>query len=167
MEWCELGFGFVQQIADQTANGSLAGLLDWVKVHVTNKSEVELHMLGRELLSAFSVFLGNLSRKDLSALVGWRMVYSIIPVLAADGSTIVEVRRKSFAGGKVWHPTGLLPSNGGWIRRTSTGGPHPGDHLNRLLGCTPPRHQIKDSGTGIMKIRKCMCRALIVSRWDI
>ena len=28
VEWFELGFGFVQQVADQTANGSLAGLLD-------------------------------------------------------------------------------------------------------------------------------------------
>ena len=45
VEWCELGIGFVQQVADQTANGSLDGLLDWVKVCVTNKSEVELHML--------------------------------------------------------------------------------------------------------------------------
>ena len=53
VEWCELGFGFVQQVADQTANGSLEGLLDWVKVCVTNKSEVELPMLDRELLSVF------------------------------------------------------------------------------------------------------------------
>ena len=66
-------------LADQTANGSLEGLLDWVKVSVTNKSEVELHMLDRELLSAFCVFLGNLPRKEeLSALLGWRMVYSIM-----------------------------------------------------------------------------------------
>ena len=56
VEWCKLGFGFVQQVADQTANGSLEGLLDSVKVCVTNKSEVELHMLDRELLSAFGVF---------------------------------------------------------------------------------------------------------------
>ena len=56
VEWCELGFGFVQQVADQTANGSPEGLLDWLKVCVTNKSEVELHMLDRELLSAFGVF---------------------------------------------------------------------------------------------------------------
>ena len=56
VEWCELGFGFVQQVADQTANGSLEGLLDWIKVRVTNKSEIELHMLDRELLSAFAVF---------------------------------------------------------------------------------------------------------------
>ena len=59
----------VQQVADQT-------LLDWVKVCVTNKTEVELHMLDRELLAAFDVFLGNVPRKEeLSALVGWRMVY--------------------------------------------------------------------------------------------
>ena len=32
--WCELGFGLVQQVADQTANGSLEGLLDWTKVYV-------------------------------------------------------------------------------------------------------------------------------------
>ena len=44
-----LGFGFVQQIADQTVNGSLEGLWDWVKLCVTNKSEVELHMLGRSV----------------------------------------------------------------------------------------------------------------------
>ena len=56
VEWCELAFGFVQQVADQTANGSLEGLLSWVKVCVTNKSEVELHMLARGLLFAFSVF---------------------------------------------------------------------------------------------------------------
>ena len=106
VEWCELGFGFVQQVADQTANGSLEGLLDWVKVCATNKSEVELHMLDRELLSAFCVFLGNLPRKEeLSALLGWRMVYSIMQVLAAEGSTIGEVPRKASPGGKVWHPT--------------------------------------------------------------
>ena len=41
-------------------------------------------MLDRELLSVFAVFLGNLPRKDeLAALVGWRMVYSIMQVLAA------------------------------------------------------------------------------------
>ena len=39
VEWCELAFGFVQQVADQTVTGSLEGLLDWVKVCVTNKSE--------------------------------------------------------------------------------------------------------------------------------
>ena len=111
MEWCELGFGFVQQVADQTANGSLEGLLDWVKVYVTNKSEVELHMLDRELLSAFCVFLGNLPRKEeLSALLGWRMVHSIMQVLAAEGSTIGEVPRKAAPGGKVWHPSSCLPS---------------------------------------------------------
>ena len=60
--------------------------MDWVKVCVTNKSEVELHMLDRELLSAFGVFLGNMPRKEeLSALVGWRMVYSIIQVLEEEG----------------------------------------------------------------------------------
>ena len=92
-------------------NGSLDGLLDWVKVCVTNTSEVELHMLDRELLSAFAVFLGNLPRKDeLTALVGWCMVYSIMQVLEAEGSTIGEVSRKVSPGGKVWHPTGLLPS---------------------------------------------------------
>ena len=102
VEWCELGFGFVQQVDDQTANGSLEGLLDWVKVCVTNKSEAELHMLDRELLSAFGVFLGNLPRKEeLSALLGWRM--------AAEGSTIGEVPRKASSGGKVCHPSGLLP----------------------------------------------------------
>ena len=54
VEWYVLGFGFVQQVADQTANRSLEGLLDWVKVCVTNKSEVELHMLDRELLVNFT-----------------------------------------------------------------------------------------------------------------
>ena len=44
-------------------------------------------MLDRELLSAFCEFLGNLPRKEeLSALLGWRMVYSIMQVLAAEGS---------------------------------------------------------------------------------
>ena len=33
-------------------------MVDWVKVRVTNTSEVELHMLDREL------FLGNLPRKE-------------------------------------------------------------------------------------------------------
>ena len=40
VEWCELRFGYVQQIADQTANGNLEGLLDCVNVRFTNKSEV-------------------------------------------------------------------------------------------------------------------------------
>ena len=31
VEWCKLGFGFVQQVADQTANGRLEGLFDWIK----------------------------------------------------------------------------------------------------------------------------------------
>ena len=31
----------------------IEGLLDWVKVCVTNKSEVELHMLDRELLLVY------------------------------------------------------------------------------------------------------------------
>ena len=111
VEWCELGFGFVQQVADQTANGSLEGLLDLVKVCVTNKSEVELHMSARELLSAFALFLGNQPRKEeLAALVGWRVVYSIMQVLAEVGSTIGEVSRKVSSGGNVCHPAGLLPS---------------------------------------------------------
>ena len=84
--------------------------MDLVKVHVTNKSEVELHMLDRVLLSDFAVFLGKLPRKDeLSAPVGWRMVYSIMQVLAAEESTIEEVPRKVSLGDMVWHPTGLLP----------------------------------------------------------
>ena len=103
--------GFVQQVADQTANRSLEGLLDWVKVRVTNKSDVELHMLDRELMSAFAIFLGNLPRKEeLTALVGWRMVYSTMQVLAAARLTIEDVSRKSSPEGKVWHHTGLLPS---------------------------------------------------------
>ena len=54
--WCDLGYGFVQPVADQTANGCLEDMLNRVKVCVTNTSEVELHMLERELLSAFAVF---------------------------------------------------------------------------------------------------------------
>ena len=108
---CELGFDSFEQVADQTANSSLKGLLDWVKVRVDNKSEVELHILDRELLSAFAVFLRNLSMKGaLSAYVGWRMVYSILQVLAADGFMIEEVPRKAYPGGNVWHPTCLIPS---------------------------------------------------------
>ena len=38
------------------------------------------------------------------------MLYSIMQVLAAEGSTIGEVPRKASPGGKFWHPTGLLPS---------------------------------------------------------
>ena len=56
VEWCELEFGFVKQVVDQTANGSLEGMFDWAKICVTNKSEIELHMLDRELLSTFAVF---------------------------------------------------------------------------------------------------------------
>ena len=111
VKWCDLGFGFVQQVADQTVNGSLTGMLDWVKVRVTNKSEGELHMLDRVLLSANAVFLGNLPRKEkLSALVELLMVYSIMQVLASEESTIEEIPRKTSPGGKFWHPTGLLPS---------------------------------------------------------
>ena len=64
VEWCELGFGFVQQVAEQTENRSLEDLLDWGNVRVTNKSEIELYMLDREMLSDFAVFLGNLPRKE-------------------------------------------------------------------------------------------------------
>ena len=111
VEWCELGFGYVQLVADQKSNGSLEGLLDWVMVCVTNTSEVELHILNRELLPPFAIFLVTLPRKEeLSALVGWRMVYSIMQVVAAEGSTIGEVSRKASLGGKVWHPTGILSS---------------------------------------------------------
>ena len=124
VEWCELGFGFVQQVADQTANGSIEGLLDWVKVCVTNKSEVELHMLDRELLSAFCVFLGNLPRKEeLSAL------QVIMQVLAAEGSTIGEVPCKASPGGQVWHPSGLLPS----VQAMYDGHSHP-DRLSVEVG---------------------------------
>ena len=49
-------------------------------------------------------------KEELSALVGWCMVYSIMQVMAAEGSTIGEVSRKASPGGKVCHPTGLLPS---------------------------------------------------------
>ena len=98
------------KVADQTANGSLEGLLHWVTVWVTNKFEVELQMLDRELLSVIDVFFGNLPRKEeLSARVGWRMVYSIMQVLAAEGSMIGEVSRKASPGGKFCHPTGLRP----------------------------------------------------------
>ena len=56
--------------------------LDWVKVRVTNKSEVELHMLDRELLSVWHI-LGNLpGKEELSVFVGRRMVYSIMQCLA-------------------------------------------------------------------------------------
>ena len=48
----------------------------------------------------------------MAPLVGWRMVYSIMQVLAAEGSTINEVRRKASPGGmrQLWHPTCVLPS---------------------------------------------------------
>ena len=94
VEWCELGFGFVQQVADQTANGSLEGLLDWVKVFVTNKSEVELHMLDRALLSAFCVFLWNLPQEG-GAVGTARMAYGLFNHASAGsrGSTIGEVPR--------------------------------------------------------------------------
>ena len=39
------------------------------------------------------------------------MVYSIMQVLAAEGSTIEEVYRSASPGGKVWHPTCILPSD--------------------------------------------------------
>ena len=111
VEWCELEFGFVQHVVDQTANGSLQGLFDWVKICVTNKSDVELYMLDRKLLSDFAEVLGNLPRKEeLSVLVVWRMVYSIMQVLAAEGSTIEVGSRKASPGGKIWHPTCLLPT---------------------------------------------------------
>ena len=72
VEWCELGFGFVQQVADQTANGSLEGLLDWVKVCVTNKSEVELHMSHGLLNHANAGSRGIDDRRDLSQDISWR-----------------------------------------------------------------------------------------------
>ena len=111
VEWCKLGFRFVQQVADQMSNGGLEGLLDWVKVRVTNKSEVELHMLDRKLLSAFAVYLGNLPRKEeLSVLVGWCMLYSIMQMPAEEGSTIEEIPRKASPGDNVLRSTCLLPS---------------------------------------------------------
>ena len=85
----------------QTANGSLEGLLDGVNVRVTNKSVVELHMLDRELLSDFTVFLGNLPRMEqLSAMVGRRMVNSSMR-LSAKGSTIEEVTPNASPGGMI------------------------------------------------------------------
>ena len=60
-------------------------------------------MLDRELLPAFAVFLGNLPRKEeLSAFVGLCMVYPIIQVHAALGSTIEADLRKAYPGGKIW-----------------------------------------------------------------
>ena len=62
----------------------------------------------QDSVSAFCVFLGNLPRKEkLSALLGWRMVYSIMQVLAAERSMIGEVPRKAALGGRVWHPSDL------------------------------------------------------------
>ena len=141
VEWCELGFGFVQQVADQTANGSLEGLLDWVKVCVTNKSEVELHMLDRELLSAFCVFLGNLPRKARGAVgtdrwsvaVGKREARERLAALPYKNVTSycfskwwVDSKRQN------WWPTSLGP-------------------LKQAFGVHPD-HQIRDSRTGSMKI---------------
>ena len=37
------------------------------------------------------------------------MVYSLMHVLAAEGSTIENIPRKASPGGRVWHPTCLLP----------------------------------------------------------
>ena len=53
-------------------------------------------MLDKELLSAFDLFLESLPRmEELSPLVGWRMVYSIMQVLVTEGSTIGEVSLKA------------------------------------------------------------------------
>ena len=49
-------------------------------------------------------------KEELSAVFGWLMVYSIMQVLEAEGSTIGEVPRKASPGGKIWHPSGLLSS---------------------------------------------------------
>ena len=39
-----------------------------------------------------------------------RMAHGLFNHASAEGSTIGEVPRKTSSGGKVWHPTGLLPS---------------------------------------------------------
>ena len=86
-------------------NGSLGSLLDWVKVCATNKSEVELLIIRQRTAVCFWCILGNLPMKEeLSARVGWCMVYSSMQVLAGEGSTIGEVPRKTSPGGQVWYP---------------------------------------------------------------
>ena len=52
-------------------------------------------MLDIELLSAFTVFFKKPAQEGgaVGTIVGWRMVYSIMQVLAEEGSTIEEVRR--------------------------------------------------------------------------
>ena len=52
----------------------------------------------------------NAGRRSFKALVGWRMVDSIMQVLAAEGSTNEEVLSKATHGGKVCQQTDLLPS---------------------------------------------------------
>ena len=55
-----------------------------------------------KLLSDFTVFLGNLPRKEqLSAMVGRRMVNSNMQGLPAKGSTIEEVTRNASPGGMI------------------------------------------------------------------
>ena len=93
MEWCKLEFGFVQQVADQTAKGSLEDLLDLVKVCVTNKSEVELHMLDRELLSVLAVFLGNLPKEPAQEAVGTYWIAHGLFKHVSAGSRGIDDRR--------------------------------------------------------------------------
>ena len=69
---CKFGIRSVQQVADQTANGSLKGLLDWIKVRVTNKSKVKLHMLDRELLSVHAIYDAHSHLDRWSVEVGKR-----------------------------------------------------------------------------------------------
>ena len=114
VEWCELGFGFVQQVADQTANGSPRGAC-WglgSRYVFTNKSEVELHMLDRELLSAFCVFFREPAQEG-GAVGTARMAHGLFNHASA-GSRGIDDRRglsqKQLLEARVWHPSGLLPS---------------------------------------------------------
>ena len=96
VEWCELGFGFIQQVADQTANGSLEGMLSRYVLPINLK----LHMLGTELLSAFA-------QEGVAVGTCWMApgLFNHASALTAEGSTIGEVSRKASPGGKVCHPT--------------------------------------------------------------
>ena len=97
------------------------------------------HLLEERFGTLYDFF--RLSRRCMMDTVTW---------------TAGQLKSERERPGSVWQQcrTRLVTAspNGGWIRRGRAGGLHPGGHLNRLLGCTPPRHQIRYSRTGSMNI---------------
>ena len=81
VHWCELGLGFIPQLADLVSGGNLDDILAWCDTNVSITDHF-IPALDSELLCSFALFVGDQPRwVRLASLLAWRRLYDILHAL--------------------------------------------------------------------------------------